>query len=158
MGLCTSQWAITGVKSFGSFRRSLSCKRMGRSGGSFCWRVNGGLGIVCIEMFCVMMCSVEVWTFLSAWVGVIGESGMVTTDCSGELERVHNILGVGGRHQNGEWMVNFWKARWLGLASCSEGSEEFGSPLIFLKEFRGVSEISLILPWVFISCIASPPN
>ena len=72
--------------------------------------MNGGLGIVCIEMFCVMMCSVEVWTFLSAWVGVIGESGMVTTDCSGELERVHNILGVGGRHQNGEWMVDFWKA------------------------------------------------
>ena len=49
--------------------------------------MSGGLGIVCIEMFCVMMCSVEVWTFLSAWVGVIGESGMVTTDCSGELER-----------------------------------------------------------------------
>ena len=23
MGLCTSQWAITGVNSFGSFRRSL---------------------------------------------------------------------------------------------------------------------------------------
>ena len=48
MGLCILQWAITGVKSFGSFKRSLSCKRMERSGGSLCCRVSGGLGIVCI--------------------------------------------------------------------------------------------------------------
>ena len=32
------------------------------------------------------------------------------------------------------------------LVGCSEGSEEFGSLFIFLKEFRGVSEISLVLP------------
>ena len=86
MGLCTSQWAITGVKSFGSFRRSLNCKRTGRSGGSLCWRVSGGLRIVCMEMFCMIMCSVEVWILLSMWVGVNGESGTVTTDCSGESE------------------------------------------------------------------------
>ena len=49
--------------------------------------MSGGLGIVCIETFCMMMCSVEVWTLLSMWVGVIGESGMVTMDCSGESER-----------------------------------------------------------------------
>ena len=77
---------MTGVKSFGSLRRSLSCKRTGRSGGSFCWRVSGGLGIVCMEMFWMMMCSVEVWTLLSTWAAS-GESGTVTTDCSGELER-----------------------------------------------------------------------
>ena len=81
MGLCTSQ-----VKSFGSFRRSLSCKRMGRSGGSFCWRVSGGLGIVCMEMFCMMICSVEVWMLLSAWAAN-GVSGTVTMDCLGESER-----------------------------------------------------------------------
>ena len=75
------------MKSFGSYRRSLSCKRMGRSGGSFCWRVSGRLGIVCMETFCMMMCLVDVWTLLSIWVGVIGESGMVTIDCSGESER-----------------------------------------------------------------------
>ena len=86
MGLCTLQWAITGVKSFGSFRRSLNCKRMGRSGGSLCWRVSGGLGIVCMETFCTMICSVEVWMLLSTWVAS-GESGTVTTDCLGESER-----------------------------------------------------------------------
>ena len=32
------------------------------------------------------------------------------------------------------------------LVGCSEGSEEFGSLLIFLKEFQGISEIGLILP------------
>ena len=32
------------------------------------------------------------------------------------------------------------------LMSCSEGSEEFGSPFVFLEEFRGISKISLILP------------
>ena len=32
------------------------------------------------------------------------------------------------------------------LASCSEGSEEFGFLFIFLKEFQGISEIGLILP------------
>ena len=83
MGLCTSQWAITGVKSFRSFKRSLSCKRMGRSG-YLCWRVSGGLRIVCMETFCTMICSVDVWIFLSRWVG---ESGTVTMDCSGESER-----------------------------------------------------------------------
>ena len=72
------------MKSLGSFRRSLSCNKVGRLGGSFCWRVNDGLGIVCIETFCMMICLVEVWMFLSQWVG---ESGMVTTDCLGESER-----------------------------------------------------------------------
>ena len=74
------------MKSFGSFRRSLNCKRMGRLGGSLCWRVSGGLGIVCMEMFCMMICSVEVWVFLSTWV-TNGESGTVIIDCSGESER-----------------------------------------------------------------------
>ena len=32
------------------------------------------------------------------------------------------------------------------LVGCSEGSEQFGSPFIFLKEFRGISEIGLVLP------------
>ena len=77
---------MTGVKSFGSFRRSLSCKRIGRSGGSLCWRVSGRLGIVCMETFWTMMCSVEVWMLLSTWAAN-GESGTVTTDCSGESER-----------------------------------------------------------------------
>ena len=77
---------MTGVKSVGSFRRSLSCKRIGRSGGSFCWRVSGGLGIVCTEMFCMMMCLVEVWMLLSTWAAS-RESGTVTMDCSGESER-----------------------------------------------------------------------
>ena len=84
MGLCTSQWAITVVKSFGSFRRSLNCKRIGRLGGSLCWRVSGGLGIICMETFCMMICLVDVWIFLSKWVG---ESGTVTMDCLGESER-----------------------------------------------------------------------
>ena len=84
MGLCISQWAITGVKSFGSFRRSLSCKRAGMSGGSLCGRVSGGLRIVCMETFCIMICSVEVWMPLSEQRG---GSGTVTMDCSGESER-----------------------------------------------------------------------
>ena len=42
------------------------------------------LGIVCMETFCIMMCSVEVWMPLSERRG---ESGTVTTDCSGESEK-----------------------------------------------------------------------
>lgn len=37
-----------------------------------------------METFCTTICLVEVWMFLSRCVG---ESGTVTTDCSGELER-----------------------------------------------------------------------
>lgn len=37
-----------------------------------------------METFCTMICLVETWTLLSRWVG---ESGMVTMDCSGEFER-----------------------------------------------------------------------
>ena len=65
MGLCMLQWVIIGVKSFGSHRRSLSCNRVDRSGGSFCWRVSGGLRSVCMETFCTMICLVEVWMSLS---------------------------------------------------------------------------------------------
>ena len=75
---------IISVNSLGSHKRSLSCNRVGRLGGSFCWRIIGELGSVCMETFCMMICLVEVWTFLSRWVG---ESGMVTMDCSGESER-----------------------------------------------------------------------
>ena len=32
------------------------------------------------------------------------------------------------------------------LVSCSEGSEEFGSPFIFLKEFQGIPKVGLVLP------------
>ena len=48
--------------------------------------MSGGLGIVCMETFWTMMCSVEVWMLLSTWAAN-GESGTVTTDCSGESER-----------------------------------------------------------------------
>lgn len=37
-----------------------------------------------METFCTMICLVETWMLLSRWVG---ESGMVTMDCSGEFER-----------------------------------------------------------------------
>ena len=84
MGLCKLQWAIISVKSLGSHRRSLSCNRVGRLGGSFCWRVNGELGSICMETFCTMICSVGVWIFLSKCVG---ESGTVTMDC---LRGVHS--------------------------------------------------------------------
>ena len=78
---------IIGVNNLGSHKRSLSCSRVGRLGGSFCWRVIGGLGSVCMEMFCTItkgFSSLVVWIFLSRWVR---ESGMVTMDCSGESER-----------------------------------------------------------------------
>ena len=48
--------------------------------------MSGGLGIVCMEMFCMMICSVEVWMLLSAWAAN-GVSGTVTMDCLGESER-----------------------------------------------------------------------
>ena len=41
-----------GVWSFGSRSRSLSCKRVSRSGGFLCWRVIDGLGRVGTAIFC----------------------------------------------------------------------------------------------------------
>ena len=50
--------------------------------------------------------------------------------------------GCGGWTSGGHGDLSF-----VGLmVDCSEGSEEFGSPFIFLKEFQGVSKIGLILP------------
>ena len=46
--------------------------------------MSGRLGIVCIETFCMMMCSVVVWVLLSTWAAS-GESGTVTMDCAGDL-------------------------------------------------------------------------